>query len=105
MSSTGPVYKRLDQLIALAKCGKKFEAYNRMDNLNLTQDQFITAVAWSTDAITALWEYREIIEPRVVEFETIVKGPIRHNLGWIEAKTLLSLSGCKVKVVVTEVIE
>lgn len=107
---TKPVYKRLDQLIALAKSGKKFEAYNRADFMTLTQDQFITAVSWSTDAITGQWEYEEIKEPCIVEFtldcqtkspttamDSTIDGPSRDQ--W------KSLRGKKWKVTCVEVKE
>lgn len=100
--------KRLDELIALAKCGKKFSA-RRPDSLcqvGFNQEHFKQCNGWSSNDVTTLWGYVEDREPRVVEFEATVKTHGRHNLVVeIEHESLRPLVGRKVKVVCTEVIE
>lgn len=57
--------KRLHELIELAQNGKKFEA-KLVDSSWIISDHFLESNVWHKSSVTALWEYREIREPRVV---------------------------------------
>lgn len=109
--------KMLHELITLAKAGVKFKAYCkvRSDVISVTQDSFLESTrqpvsnSWTIEEIITPWQYEEIKEPRVVEFEATVTeiNSLAVNLGnfYIFHDSMKELAGRKVKVVATEVIE
>lgn len=102
-----PVWKKsetkmLHELIALAKCGKKFKVKSIYGKAEFTHEQFTNDdERWLVPYITSPWQYEEVREPRVVEFEG----------DWTMAKfgdafvNEPRLCGAKWKIVATEVIE
>lgn len=94
--------KRLHELIELANAGKKFRA--RAPGMAWLSEKYFTEGSFYVHVIAMLWEYEEIKEPRVVEFEAIPSKET-NQYAKIWAKELKPLIGVKCRVVVTEVID
>lgn len=100
--------KMLHELIALANAGKQFRA-SRDYQPFLYDGYFRGRNTWKQDAVMADWEYEEIREPLVVEFELDCQSMNLEAIfdqSSIEAfrKDLRKLNAKKWKIVATEVI-
>lgn len=99
--------KKLHELIKMAKEGKKFKAF--YDEAIYDEKHFASIITWHWNSVIADWEYQEIREPEVVEFECEFWE--ENQLGYIIpagldiADKLTPLIGRKWKVVCTEVID
>lgn len=90
---------KLHELIQLAKTGKKFKA--SYDQAIYNEKYFQSVINWHWNAVLADWEYEEIEEPEVLEFDINA-----NNLFWSFPNEMAQkLDGKKWKVVCTEVIE
>lgn len=63
--------KKLHELIELAEAGVKFKAKytNGLETQEFSQKYFLGALSWRPSLIKIDWEYHEIREPEVVEFD------------------------------------
>lgn len=91
--------KMLHELITLAKAGVKFRAKSIAGGPWCYASAFYHA-SWTPEEITTHWQYEEIKEPRVVEFNAHwdMTCPALKNI-------LKQLDGARWKIVATEVVE
>lgn len=94
---------KLHQLIEWANQGKKFKAIYECLAEWLNQDDFKTCDVWSTRGIVADWEYQEIKEPEVVEFDVTIHDSVFFE--WHQPEAIIKLSGKKWRIVATEIVE
>lgn len=101
--------KMLHELIELAMAGKKFEARCLAIKNNPTwvnNEDFIQDFLYGNSSITSKWEYKEILEPQIIEFEgNWYKDSAGCILPIYSQETLSKLLDKKWKVVCTEIIE
>lgn len=61
--------KKLHELIEMAQNGKKFKAIHPKNNSVWEDKEFIQCETYNYTSIILDWQYEEIREPEVVEFE------------------------------------
>lgn len=100
---------KLHELIQMAKDGKKFSAEHPLNKSVWNDKEFIDCETYNYKSIVMDWQYEEIREPEVVEFECEFLK--EDTFGYIVpygldiSDKIEPLVGKKWKVVCTEVIE
>lgn len=95
--------KKLHELIQIAKKGKKFKARHPLLKNLWSENHFLIFETFSKDAIVHDWEYQEIREPQVVEFDLTVNDS--GFFEWHQPEASIKLNGKKWKVVCAEVMD
>lgn len=94
---------KLHELIQLAKEGKQFKATRTGLAEFLYDCDFKTCDSWSIDSILFDWEYQEVREPEVVDFDLTVNDS--GFLEWHHPGAIIKLTGKKWRIVATEILE
>lgn len=98
--------KTLKELIELARAGKKFVAFSPKTRIRYYPKDFLGDFVWSSSSIISEWEYEEIREPQVLEFEFDCRknDPDKAMNRDVPFSTYKNLCEKKWKIVATEIL-